>query len=191
MISLRDLTAGDKEKMREWRNLPEIRKYMYTDHIISPQEHELWFGRILKDPSCRYWIIVCDAEDVGVVYLYSIDRQNRRCYWGFYIVSPTVRGKGAGTFTEYSVLQHVFDEMEFNKLCCEVLAFNRGVVRMHHSFGFVQEGLFRKHISKGGEMHDVVCLAILREEWETAKKPLTEKLQTMGLVGEARGIPRE
>jgi len=182
MTSLRDLTPDDKEKIHAWRNLPEIRKYMYTDHVITAEEHDAWFQRITSDPSCRYWIIVCDSEDVGLVNLYAIDRSNQRCYWAFYIVSPNVRGKGVGSFAEYSILRYVFDELKLNKLCCEVLDFNQGVVRIHKSFGFVQEGLYRKHIFKGGEPHDVVCLGMLREEWEATKVALTDKLRGKGLV---------
>jgi UDP-4-amino-4,6-dideoxy-N-acetyl-beta-L-altrosamine N-acetyltransferase len=182
MISLRNVTPADKEMIRTWRNLAEIRKYMYTDHVITPEEHNAWFQRITADSSCKYWIIVCDDEDVGLVNLYAIDRHNERCYWAFYVVSSNVRGKGVGTFCEYFVLQHVFDDLKLNKLCCEVLDFNQGVVRMHKSFGFVQEGLFRKHVVKDGEGHDVICLGLLREEWEANRSALKAKLQSKGLT---------
>jgi UDP-4-amino-4,6-dideoxy-N-acetyl-beta-L-altrosamine N-acetyltransferase len=182
MISFRELMAADKEMIRSWRNMPEIAKYMYTDHVITSAEHDAWFQRVSKDPTCKYWIIVCDEEDVGLVNLYGIDSRNQRCYWAFYIISPNVRGKGVGTFAEYFVLKHVFDELKLNKLCCEVLDFNQGVVRMHKSFGFVEEGLFRRHILKGGQAHDIVCLGMLREEWEAGKATLTRKLQAKGLV---------
>ncbi len=180
VISLRDIAPADKEMIRVWRNLPEIRKYMYTDHIITCEEHDAWFERIAVDPTCRYWIIACDKEDVGVANLYAIDNRNQRCYWAFYVVSPNVRGKGVGTFAEYLVLRYVFEELNLNKVCCEVLDFNRGVVRMHKSFGFVQEGVLRKHIAKNGAMHDVVCLAMLKEEWEALKPVLADKLQGYG-----------
>ncbi len=38
MTSFRDLIPADKETIRSWRNLPEIRKYMYTDHVIAPED---------------------------------------------------------------------------------------------------------------------------------------------------------
>lgn len=182
MTSLRDTRPDDMDKIREWRNLPKVADYMYTDHVITPEEHAVWFSRILKDPSYKYWIIVCDGEDVGLANLYAIDQLNRRCYWAFYVVSPNVRGKGVGSFVEYSVLNYVFDELKLEKLCCEVLAFNAGVVEMHRRFGFAQEGLFRKHIFKRGEFQDVVCLAILKEEWETLRPQQEQKLRTKGIL---------
>ena len=182
MTSLRDLRPEDMEMIREWRNLPRVSDFMYTDHVISPEEHAAWFARIIRDTGCKYWIIVCDGEDVGLVNLYNIDRKNRRCYWAFYVVSPNVRGKGVGSYAEYAILSYVFDELKLEKLCCEVLAFNKGVVEMHRRFGFVQEGLFRRHIFKKGEFHDVVCLAMLRAEWEQSRPELGQKLKKKGIL---------
>jgi UDP-4-amino-4,6-dideoxy-N-acetyl-beta-L-altrosamine N-acetyltransferase len=165
VTSLRAIRPEDMEMIRLWRNLPKVADYMFTDHVIGPEEHAAWFSRVLKDPSCKYWIIVCDGEDVGVANLYEIDPVNRRCSWGFYVASPNVRGKNVGTHAEYTVLNYVFDQLKFEKLCCPVFSFNRGVIELHRRFGFVQEGLLRKHIWKRGAFHDVVHLAILKEEW--------------------------
>ena len=182
MTSLRNIRPDDKDKIREWRNLPKVADYMYTDHVISPEEHAAWFARVFNDPKYKYWIIVCDGEDVGVANLYAIDQTHRRCYWAFYVVSPNVRGKGVGSFVEYAVLNYVFDELKLEKLCCEVLSFNAGVVEMHRKFGFSQEGLFRKHIFKRDEWHDIVCMAILKEEWEAQRTQQELKLRAKGIL---------
>jgi UDP-4-amino-4,6-dideoxy-N-acetyl-beta-L-altrosamine N-acetyltransferase len=155
---------------------------MYTDHEIGPEEHELWFQHIREDPTCRYWVIVSDDEDVGLVGLTGIDHQNRRCFWTWHLASPSVRGKGVGSFVEYSILRHVFDEMGLNKLCCEVFTFNETVTNMHMGFGFRQEGTFREHIWKDDRPHDIVCLAILRTEWESLKPEIERRLRNKGLL---------
>jgi UDP-4-amino-4,6-dideoxy-N-acetyl-beta-L-altrosamine N-acetyltransferase len=182
MIWLRDMTPGDKDKIRSWRNLSEVGKYMYTDHTISPEEHEAWFNRVNRDPSCKYWIIVSDDQDVGLAWIFGIDQRNLRCYWGFYLGAQNVRGKGAGSFVEYSVLRYVFDELKLNKLCGEVLAFNQAVVDMHRGFGFSQEGYFRQHVFKGGTMHDVVCIGMLREDWHARRPEIEDRLRAKGLI---------
>lgn len=182
MISLRDISPNDQETIRQWRNNPEVRKYMYTDHEIGPEEHRAWFARIQHDPSCKYWIIVCDGEDVGLLCLDDIDTKNRRCYWGFYTASPSARGKGIGSFAEFSVLRYVFDDLKFEKLCGEILATNQAVINMHKKFGFVQEGLFRKHVLKDGELVDVVRIGMLREEWEVKKQEIELKLRAKGVI---------
>lgn len=182
MISLRSVQPDDKEKIFYWRNLPEVAEYMYTDHAITLEEHERWFSGVFDDPSREYWIITLDREDVGLVNIYSLDLYNKRCYWAFYLASPKVRGRGVGSFVEYSILQYVFNNLGLNKLCCEVLGFNEPVVNMHKSFGFVQEGMYRQHILKSGEFMDVVALAILKTEWEANRAEVENKLKAKGIL---------
>jgi len=181
-MRLRDLLEADKEKIRQWRNLPQVAKYMYTDHHISVEEHEHWFQKIVDNPRYKYWIIEHEGLDVGLVNLYDIDEKNKRCYWAFYIAEESARGKGIGSFVEYSVLNYVFENLEFHKLCCEVLGFNEPVVRMHERFGFKQEGLFREHIIKGDTIFDVVALGILADEWRLKKTEVRESLLAKGIL---------
>jgi UDP-4-amino-4,6-dideoxy-N-acetyl-beta-L-altrosamine N-acetyltransferase len=163
--------------IRGWRNLPEVHKYMFTDHQISPDEHDRWFRTVVNSPHNRYWIVVYDNEDIGLANIYDVDERNKRCYWGRYIAAPDLRGKGIGTYVEYWMLQYVFDMLQMNKLCTQVLAFNEVVLKMHKRFGFHQEGLLREHIFKGGQPYDVVALAMLRNEWEEKKSELKEHVQ--------------
>jgi UDP-4-amino-4,6-dideoxy-N-acetyl-beta-L-altrosamine N-acetyltransferase len=182
MIRLRDIGVEDEARILRWRNQPEVARYMFTDHYITPKEHEEWFKRVLNEPSCRYWIIVCDGIDVGLANIYQLDRQNRRCYWAFYVADLSARGKGVGSFAGYFVLRHVFDELHLNKLCSEVLHFNEASVRMQERLGFQQEGLLREHIIKAGEAFDVVALAILRKDWELNKPKIESRLQQKGIL---------
>lgn len=166
MSVLRDVTINDLDKMLEWRNLPEVSQYMYTDHVITADEHEAWFSRMMVSDTCKYWIIVSGGEDVGVANIVQIDRQNSRCLWAFYLVGNR-KSSGIAALAEYDVLQFVFNNLGLHKLCCEVLDTNEIVADLHKSFGFVEEGRLREHICKGGAYHGVIELGILRHEWET------------------------
>jgi UDP-4-amino-4,6-dideoxy-N-acetyl-beta-L-altrosamine N-acetyltransferase len=179
MITLRPVKSEDAEMLRAWRNLPQISRTMYTDHYITAEEHSAWFRNAMADSTRRYWIIRCDEKDVGLVNLYAMDSINRRCHWAFYVAESSAKGKGVGSAVELEILRYVFEDMKFNKLCCEVLATNRGVVRMHQSFGFHEEGLFRCHVRKGDDFVDVVCMAILKDEWKHARTELEPRAGKM------------
>jgi len=182
MIQLRNIQSKDKEQIYIWRNLPEVAQYMYSDHTITLDEHTKWFDNMLVDDSNHYWIIELDNEGVGVANITEIDNINSRCFWAFYLASPAVRGRGVGSYVEHFVMRYVFEELDLNKLCCEVLSFNENVVAMHKKFGFEQEGLFRSHIRKNGEFMDVVCLAILQSSWFEVKQDIEVKLRSRGLI---------
>jgi UDP-4-amino-4,6-dideoxy-N-acetyl-beta-L-altrosamine N-acetyltransferase len=154
------------EIVRKWRISPEVSKYMNTDPEITPEQQINWYEKVKNDPTRRYWIIKLDDEFVGVVNLCNIDLTNKRCSWAYYLA----RGKGVGKQIELSVLSYVFDDLRLNKLCCEVLAFNDLVVKIHQKYGSKVEGRLRKHIYKNGEFHDVIVIGILKEEWDEIKE---------------------
>ncbi|MFO1014565.1 MAG: UDP-4-amino-4,6-dideoxy-N-acetyl-beta-L-altrosamine N-acetyltransferase [Caulobacteraceae bacterium] len=181
VVTLRDVLAEDSGKILAWRNSPEVRPYMYTDHVISQAEHDRWFAGIPGDARRRYWIIQMDEADVGLINLYDIDERNRRCAWAYYLADPAVRGKGIGSYLEYWALQHVFETMGFGKLWCEVLVSNEAVWKLHETHGFKQEARFRQHIYRD-EPEDVFGLGILADEWRERRPAMAARLAEKGFA---------
>lgn len=169
-IKLIDLIYDDIQKVRNWRNSPEISDYMYTDDVISYEQQESWFNRLIKDDSQKVWIIEYNSIQIGVAYLYSIKQNFKTCYWGFYIGEKDFRGKGLGNLIEYQVIDYVFNRLFFNKLLCEVLEFNYAVIKLHEKYGFRREGFFREHILKNNQFLNVVSLGLLKSEWVKLNK---------------------
>jgi UDP-4-amino-4,6-dideoxy-N-acetyl-beta-L-altrosamine N-acetyltransferase len=180
-VRLRRLEAGDSARVLGWRNLPEIRRWMYTDHVISQDEHDRWFANALTDPTRCYWIIELDAAPVGLANLADINPGAKRATWAYYLADPATRGRGVGAFTEFFVIEHVFGALGLNKLWCEVLLENEAVWKMHEAFGFQREALFRAHSWKAGEPGDVVGLGLLACDWAEVREDSRRKLAAKGL----------
>jgi UDP-4-amino-4,6-dideoxy-N-acetyl-beta-L-altrosamine N-acetyltransferase len=178
--ALRPLRADDKDRILNWRNAPEVRAYMYTDHLIAPEEHARWFAGIEGDVRRRYWIIEANGAPVGLANLYDIDERHRRCAWAYYLADPAVRGMGLGSYVEFWMLQQVFETLGLSKLWCEVLASNEPVWRLHETFGFRQEARFREHVIKDGAPQDVLGLGILAAEWRERRPAMAERLRSKG-----------
>lgn len=174
---LRPVRDDDRDRLLAWRNLPEVARWMYSDHTITPEKHARWFAAAMADPARAYWVIHDGPRDLGLANLTAIDRAHRRAHWAFYIADPAARGKGIGGLVEFCVITHAFEGLGLDKLCCEVLAANPAVIELHKKFGFVQEGLFRRHVLKQGVAHDVVALALLRDDWEPLREPTRQRLQ--------------
>jgi UDP-4-amino-4,6-dideoxy-N-acetyl-beta-L-altrosamine N-acetyltransferase len=187
-VSLRRVEAADSPRLLAWRNSPEVAAYMYTDHEISQAEHDAWFAAAMAAPDRRYWIIEADGEPTGLVNLARVDETSRRCDWAYYLGDAASRGKGLGAQVEYIVVRHVFDEMSLNKLWCEVLAENTGVIRLHERFAFVPEARYRQHVFKAGRFQDVVGLGLLRREWLLARPQIEANLRRLGI--DAENLPR-
>lgn len=169
-VRLRDVTNDDSPTIYRWRNLPDVARYMYTDHAISEEEHRQWFRTATTDPTRRYWIIETGGDPVGLANIYDIDVHHKRAEWAFYIADPRLRGRGIGARVEYQVICFAFDELDLHRLTCAVLDFNKPTIAMHEKFGFVREGTKRQHIRKSEGFVDVVLLGMLRDEWERQRE---------------------
>jgi len=180
-VGLRRLEAGDSDRVLAWRNLPEIRRWMYTDHVIAQAEHDRWFAAAQADETRRYWIIELDGRPVGLANLVDISRAHRKATWAYYLADPAVRGRGVGAYTEFFVIEHVFGVLKLNKLWCEVLVENEAVWKLHEAFGFRREALLRHHVWKDGQPADVVGLGLLAQDWAAVREDSRAKLAAKGL----------
>jgi UDP-4-amino-4,6-dideoxy-N-acetyl-beta-L-altrosamine N-acetyltransferase len=184
-VRLRLVAPDDSARVLAWRNSPQVAAYMYTDHAISQAEHDRWFQAACAAPDRRYWIIEMDGAPVGLANLARIDEAARRCEWAYYLGEASTRGQGLGARIEYIVLRHVFETRGLNKLWCEVLLGNEAVWKLHQSFGFVREALFRAHVFKDGRFEDVVGLGMLRSDWQAARPGIEARLREKGWDPEA------
>ena len=177
--SMRPLTRDDKPLLFAWRNSEQVKKFMYTDHEISVDEHEKWFQAALQDEKSVFQVFLNGADPVGLISATRIDLVNGSCYWAFYLGAPATP-KGTGAIMEYLALEHFFERLKMRKIMCEVFAFNAPVVRMHEKFGFVREAVFSKHVLKRGQYEDVISLALFAEQWPQIKDKLSKILFRRG-----------
>ena len=95
-VTLRPVATADSATLLSWRNSPDVRAFMYTDHIIAPDEHARWFEAAIVDPARRYWVIEMDGQGVGLANLYDIEPAQGRATWAYYLADPAVRGAYLG-----------------------------------------------------------------------------------------------
>jgi len=168
------MQVADKERILAWRNADRVRANMYSDHLISRVEHDIWFSTAIDNPAARYLIFLHEERPIGFLSFTGISEQHGRCYWAFYLGEVDVP-LGAGSAMEYFALEYAFNELKIRKLCCEVFAFNSPVVKLHERFGFRREGMFVKHYKKNDNYEDVVCLAHFAEDWNVDRLKIRER----------------
>jgi UDP-4-amino-4,6-dideoxy-N-acetyl-beta-L-altrosamine N-acetyltransferase len=170
---LKDLEEKELEVVLKWRNSEHIRKYMYSDHIISTKDHFKWYKSLNKDDSKFVKLLVCEGKPIGVVNFTDIDKRNSICYWGFYIGEKNSPPR-SGTIMGLLALEYIFEKVAIRKLCAEVLGFNSTSINYHKKLGFVEEGCFGKHVFKNGEYMDVFLFALFKDKWLEIKQKLIE-----------------
>lgn len=171
---LRAIKPEELELMLSWRNAPSVRSNMYTRHEISLAEHLAWWDRIQSRSDQQYFMYEYGSLPSGIVAFNEIDAANQNSSWAFY--SSPQAPKGTGSRMEFLALEHAFNQIRLHKLCCEVLAFNMPVVRLHEKFGFKIEGILREQHRTENAFVDIYQLGILASEWAAKRDEMLSKL---------------
>ncbi|MCI2807802.1 UDP-4-amino-4,6-dideoxy-N-acetyl-beta-L-altrosamine N-acetyltransferase [Eoetvoesiella caeni] len=157
------MTENDLELVLEWRNHIDIRRYMYTQHEISWDEHCQWFRRVSKDHTCHL-LIYSNRENIPLGFLsFQCINGGPIAEWGFYVSPHGPQGTGVRLGT--AALNYAFTQLKLHKVCGEALGFNERSIKFHQRLGFQQEGVLRDQHFDGTHYHPVLCFGLLVEEW--------------------------
>lgn len=169
-LKLRQIDEKDLGMILNWRMMPEVTKYMYTDPQLTMDQQKQWFKKIMSSEKDIYWIIQMDGVDIGVISITEIDYRNGRCYWAYYIADMSFRGRGVAIQLECNVYDYAFERLKLHKVCCEVFCFNEKVILIHQKLGAVIEGTRKEHIYKDGQYFDIVQMGMDRDTWHSIRK---------------------
>lgn len=176
-INLALLTSLDAEsqmKVREIRNEENVRKWMYTDHVIGADEHLGWINRLNHDDRQIVFVVLDEQRSLlGVASVNAVDRLHKKTDWAYYL-TESARG-GLGSALEYSFIDFIFDTLGMEKLNCEVIEGNDAVVKLHKKFLFQEEGFRRSNIIKNGVRMGVHLLGLTKNDWLAGKGEVREK----------------
>jgi UDP-4-amino-4,6-dideoxy-N-acetyl-beta-L-altrosamine N-acetyltransferase len=165
------MIESDLEQVLKWRNHPDIRCYMYTQRIISREEHKTWFDLSIKDDNKHLLIYEENNAQKGFVQ-FQREKESHFANWGFYTEPNAL--KGTGRRLGQAALWYAFVDLQLHKVYGESLALNQRSIRFHRALGFRQEGRFRDHHFDGRRYHDVIRFGLVKPEWKSAIK---EKLK--------------
>jgi len=181
---LRPVRQEDLAMILEWRNAPAVRNNMYTNHVISPEEHAQWWKRMCADQSVRLLLLEDDGEALGFVSFTNYTGRDGTATWAFY--SGHSSKKGVGSMMEQAALEYAFEDLKLYRLECEVLSFNQAVVDFHARHGFEIEGVAKRAYERDGKRHSIYRLSMLRETWEKYVRPMLQSEN--GIRGTLAGL---
>ena len=144
--------------------LEESLAFRWRHHGSHPSpvdfESSLWAGAL-----CHFLVLDSREDPVGLVSAYDADMANGHCR----VAAASFRGKASGTRIitgMFLLLDYVFFGWPMRKVYLESLAFN--VPQFQSVVGSLmrEEGRLEQHSFLGGSYHDLLVLAIYREDWE-------------------------
>lgn len=160
--NIRPMVHTDLGRVLVWRNHPDVRRYMYTQHEITLDEHQRWFERTLHDPKKHLLIYEVNQNPLGFVS-FNETGNGGIADWGFYAAPDAPRGSGRQLGR--TALSHAFTDLKLHKVNGQALAYNQRSIQFHQTLGFQQEGILREQNFDGESYHHVICFGLLRHEW--------------------------
>lgn len=169
LVNLRARETGDIERMTRWINDREVQHFHSARYPWSLAAEEAFMGPRIARPiafgEVLFAIETKDGVHIGSCGLHGASPEDRRAELGIMIGEKAYWSKGYGTDAVATMVRFAFGEMDLNRVELHVFDFNARGIAAYRKGGFVQEGRLRQHHYQDGAYHDVVVMAVLRDEW--------------------------
>lgn len=145
-VELVSISQDKIEKIRGWRNHPEIREVMLNKEHISAAQQQIWFDSLPGRDDCLYLLIRYKGQDIGVISALSANtnRQNQQpleqaaiIVPGLYI-DPDCKYKNSVLAFSPSLLfiEYLFQQGCCEKLMAQVYHSNKQAIRYNEMLGY-------------------------------------------------------
>tara|TARA_Y100000590_G_C15487012_1_gene926201 strand:+ start:416 stop:946 length:531 start_codon:yes stop_codon:yes gene_type:complete len=161
----------DMPLLLEWRNNPNHMKYYRQHKTLSLEEQLKWYDSMINDQTWHHFVARPIGEEklIGVVFLNHIHPVYKTGEFGITLADPNYRGKGFGKDMLLTIMEYGFQELNLNRIWCEVYS-NNSSVNLYRKVGFKDEGILRSHVYKNGKYLDSLILGMLRSEYNEIYK---------------------
>ncbi|OCL85251.1 MULTISPECIES: UDP-4-amino-4,6-dideoxy-N-acetyl-beta-L-altrosamine N-acetyltransferase [Arcobacteraceae] len=132
LINFTDLSNDEKKIILEWRNNPNIKKWMYTQDDIILENHLNFIDSLKNSKEKLYFLVKKEDENIGVIYFTQI-KQNESLHMGVY-TNPNL--KGYGKILLETIINFSFEILKVVKIYSEVYFENEKAYLLYKSYGF-------------------------------------------------------
>lgn len=167
-VSLREIERSDLATINRWRSDRSVLDCLGAAfRYVAIEVDERWYEQYLAGRNNNIRLAICLPEGrlVGAVYLLDIDWVSRSAEYAIWIGEPSAQGKKSGETATRLALDHAFGDLNLERIHLCVLTHNKRAIQLYRKIGFVEEGVQRRATFKNGRYHDLLMMAVLRDEY--------------------------
>ena len=157
LLNFIDLELKEKEMILEWRNHPDIRKWMYNEDEIKFEEHLSFIDSLKSRKDKLYFLVKKEDEFIGVIDFFGLDK--KEISYGIYS-NPNSKIMGIGRILNEISIDFAFNYLNANKLKLEVFEDNIQVRNLHKKYRFRE--ISEKYINN----KKVTCMELKNEKYK-------------------------
>ncbi|MBN1428237.1 MAG: GNAT family N-acetyltransferase [Anaerolineae bacterium] len=135
---------------------------------ITDEAEEVFYQQAVKESESAYYFSIHTLESdllIGNCSLFAINQRNRSADFGIVVGEKAYWGRGYGSDATRILLGFAFQEVNLNRVQLEVFDYNARAIRSYEKVGFAREGVRRQALFREGAYHDIILMAILRDDW--------------------------
>ena len=136
LINFTDLSNDEKKIILEWRNNPNIKKWMYTQDDITLESHLNFIDSLTNSKEKLYFLVKKEDENIGVIYFTQIE-PNESLHIGIYS-NPHL--KGYGKILLETIIYFSFEILKVEKIFSEVYFENERAYILYKRYNFIEIG---------------------------------------------------
>jgi len=164
-IILRNWSQPDLQEIVGLRNDIELQSQLLARVRGSTDEQVLHWLKDRSTGTDTHLLIIADKEHdhaIGYIQITRIDYTDRRGEVGI-CLGKAHQGCGLGTEALSLAIEHFRTIWNFRKLTLSVRSDNARAIKCYQKLGFVQVGVFLKHIFMNGEWQDITVMELFTE----------------------------
>jgi hypothetical protein len=156
-VELHRLTHDDIELVRQARNSDSIRKKMFNQQIITPEQQEAWF-RSIDNIYNYYFVIKYNNKKIGLIYGNSVDFAKRESNGGMFIWDNQSIGTPIPAMASILYMDASYTLLDMQRTFIRVREDNKRAYHYNLSQGYekvpgtnklvLTKASFKKHIAK-------------------------------------------
>jgi len=152
-VDLVPLAEGDLERVRAWRNSPEVASQMLSQAYIDEASQRAWFACVHGDRRQAHFVIAYKGQPIGACNLKALGAgalgEARDVEVGFYVGEPRYRGSMLAFFPALALNGHAFEVFAPERIVAKVRPENQAALRFNEQLGYVRGGVEVAPASEG------------------------------------------
>ncbi len=169
-LLLRELVAGDAAAVAAGAGDPKVAQHLIQVPAPYPVSlarnwvlHRIEWWQLGRGVTYAIAPVASPSQLLGTVSLrrYLRDRRAELGYW----LAAGAWGQGYATEAAGAAIDFGFRQLGVARIYAQVIAGNRGSLRVLDKLGMIREGVQRGHVFKARRLHDIVLYGLLRDEW--------------------------
>ncbi len=169
-VGLRAVERQDLGLLRDWRNIPEFRRYFREVRELNLANQDAWYEKSCVNNPNDFMFVVQDMETgeaIGAAGLLYINWIIRSADFSFYIGrdGDYVDTRGYSSEAAGLLINYGFNNLNLNKIWMELYEFDKIKQSFFiDKFGFKQDGVLRENCFEDGKYWDSMIISLLRSD---------------------------